>query len=179
MFAMLLEMTSTLRCCAIMPVAAVERARIISAPAWKGKGETGATGSLWVERSTAAAQAINRAALEVAGRLVQLGGLLIGPVQLHQPGHLDDRVDVGSFHRSLDESGVERRQGDLIGRRAQHAVAEALEAPWVVELEDSDLAEDQPFGRDRPVGRDIDQVSLFQRQDDLGPVDVQDGPAVR
>src|SRR5690625_6246023 len=116
MFAMLLEMTATLRCCASMPVAAVERARIISAPAWKGKGETGAPDLLRVERSTAAAQAIDRAALEVAGRLVQLSRLLIGPVQLHQPGHLDNRIDVGPFHRSLDESGVERRQGDLIGR---------------------------------------------------------------
>src|SRR5262245_21571423 len=100
MFAMLLEMTWTLSSWAIMPVAAVCRARIVSSPRIPG-----ASGRHF-------GQPLDRLAAQVAVLLQHPGDRLVGAGDLDQAVHLDH----GAHVRLLDCALGDRRIG-VRGRR--------------------------------------------------------------
>src|SRR4051812_40727062 len=85
MFARLFAITSTLVCCASMPVAAMLRALMNSTP-------------LPVRNS---AELLDRLFQQVFAGFRKIGARLIGAHDLDHAGDLDHRFDIGFFHHAL------------------------------------------------------------------------------
>src|SRR3990167_8598354 len=96
--ARLLETTSTLRCCANMPVAAMLRdlmaVFLLLSLSWFGSA-AGASGEL-AEVADHIPDAFVLAVDEARERFVR-------PLHLDHPRDLDDRLDVRGFERALDD----------------------------------------------------------------------------
>src|SRR5436305_13833343 len=114
---MLFEMTSTLSCWASMPVAAISIERMSEVSVL-------ALGDL-AELLDGRARAVALAVAEILGETEIVG-------DVHHPGHLDDRLDVGFFDHALLDDGLGRRRrhrlGDVETARGRNEVALVGEA---------------------------------------------------
>src|SRR5215469_5229037 len=141
MFARLFAITSTLVCCAAMPVAAMLRARIYSLLALD-RGEL-----------------VDRLAHEFGMGLAEVHGGLVGPHDLDHVRDFDDGLDVRAFDGALLHGGG-RRLRPL--RRRIEAAALARERAVVGEVDDVELADDAVLAADGSVRGDGD-VAVIRR----------------
>src|SRR5215471_21673313 len=132
MLAMLLEMTSTFSCWAIIPVAPMLSARIVWIP------------YLCLDLGDLVDRVQRHLVLAVDHLL---GGLEIAQ-RLHHARELEDRLHVRAFDHALHDRGLGRHRR---GAAAVEAAALAHQALRIVEFHDADLADNIAVDRYLPV----------------------------
>src|SRR3990167_1419308 len=154
MFAMLFEMTSTLSCWAIMPVAAMLSDCMDFLPYFP-KGAGAASGRR--------PEFLNGLATHLVRLVYEFLGARIGTRDVDHVGHLDDWLHIRAFERALHEAGV--FNGDFRLGRVEHGVADIAHVLRIFEGNDGKLAALAAIRGDRAVAGDGDAGFVLGKAD--------------